>query len=487
MSTYTYESMNGIAIGWELLQQDSLLSYTLQQVQLPVISYTNEYCRNIVYDNIIQFCADFIQGAPAEFNNRPARQQDRYRRDENHGQEPENGNTGQGVETGNGVQETENGNDAQQPDNGNGAQQPDNGNDAQQPDNGNTGQGVETGNGVQETGNDAQQPDNGNGAQQPDNENDAQQPDNGNDAQQPDNGNGAQQPDNGNDAQQPDNGNTGQGVETGNGVQGTGNDAQQPDNGNTGQGVETGNGVQEAGNDAQQPDNGNDAQQPDNKNGAQQPDNGNDAQPPDNGNGVQELDNGNDAQQPDNGNVLQYPGNLNSGEGLENANSGQANDESDNHESPEIVHDFEIQFRNRYFPTIMVPKNYDKLKQRTQSCDEPITSYIDDIINLCREIDPTMSDSIFMQHLMSEINPDFRKEMSRHVSCMNTLNEFLKYAKIEPALYDTFEKSRQLSIESKQSNFTFNHSRISTLTAMIKQPKFRYHYIKQNSRSHFLS
>ncbi|CAF4178155.1 unnamed protein product, partial [Rotaria sordida] len=302
----------------------------------------------------------------------------------------------------------------------------------------------ETGNGVQETGNDAQQPDNGNGAQQPDNENGAQQPDNGNGAQQPDNGNDAQQPDNGNDAQQPDNGNGAQQPDNGNGAQqpDNGKDAQQPDNGNTGQGVETGNGVQET---------------------------------------------GNDAQQPDNGNVLQYPGNLNSGEGLENANSGQANDESDNHESPEIVHDFEIQFRNRYFPTIMVPKNYDKLKQRTQSCDEPITSYIDDIINLCREIDPTMSDSIFMQHLMSEINPDFRKEMSRHVSCMNTLNEFLKYAKIEPALYDTFEKSRQLSIESKQSNFTFNHSRISTLTAMIKQPKFRYHYIKQNSRSHFLS
>ncbi|CAF3614331.1 unnamed protein product [Rotaria sordida] len=62
MSTYTYESMNGIAIGWELLQQDALLSYTLQQVQLSVISYTNECCRNVVYDNIMQFCADFIQG-----------------------------------------------------------------------------------------------------------------------------------------------------------------------------------------------------------------------------------------------------------------------------------------------------------------------------------------------------------------------------------------------------------------------------------------
>ncbi|CAF2997190.1 unnamed protein product [Rotaria sp. Silwood2] len=62
MSTYPYESMNGTVIGWGRLQQDGLSSYTLQQVELPIISYTNKYCRNVVNDNIIQFCAGFIEG-----------------------------------------------------------------------------------------------------------------------------------------------------------------------------------------------------------------------------------------------------------------------------------------------------------------------------------------------------------------------------------------------------------------------------------------
>ncbi|CAF4939328.1 unnamed protein product, partial [Rotaria sp. Silwood2] len=62
MSTYPYESMNGTVIGWGRLQQDGLSSYTLQQVELPIISYTNKYCRNVVNYNIIQFCAGFIEG-----------------------------------------------------------------------------------------------------------------------------------------------------------------------------------------------------------------------------------------------------------------------------------------------------------------------------------------------------------------------------------------------------------------------------------------
>lgn len=57
---------------------------------------------------------------------------------------------------------------------------------------------------------------------------------------------------------------------------------------------------------------------------------------------------------------------------------------------------------------------------------------------------------------MSGINPDFRKELSRRESSMNTLNEFLKYVKIEQDLYDTFEKSRKLSIESQQQQPYFS-------------------------------
>ncbi|CAF1684536.1 unnamed protein product, partial [Rotaria magnacalcarata] len=161
-------------------------------------------------------------------------------------------------------------------------------------------------------------------------------------------------------------------------------------------------------------------------------------------------------------------------------NIAKVNEESNNHEVLEIVRgkliqaaglwfdnhehifkkwsDFETTFRNRYFSTTIIHKKFAKLKQRTHLSDEPVTSYTDDIINLSRDIDPTMSDSIIIQHPMSGINPEFRKELSRHQSCMNSLDECLKYTKIEQDLYDTFEKTHQLAIESNQSQFSNYHS-----------------------------
>ncbi|CAF3145732.1 unnamed protein product [Rotaria sp. Silwood2] len=165
----------------------------------------------------------------------------------------------------------------------------------------------------------------------------------------------------------------------------------------------------------------------------------------------------------------------------------KANDESDNPEILEIVRgkltqsagmwfdnnesifkkwsDFETAFRNRYFPTTLAHQNFDKLKQRKQQHDEPVTSYFDDVVKLCREIDPDMSDKIIIHHLMSGLNPDFKKELSRRESSMNTLSEFLKHAKIEEDLYDTFEKSP-----------------ISSLTTWVKQPTPRYHNLKPDNR-----
>ena len=106
-----------------------------------------------------------------------------------------------------------------------------------------------------------------------------------------------------------------------------------------------------------------------------------------------------------------------------------------------------VRFRNRCFSSPMTHKEFDKLNQRKQSHGELVTFYIDDVVNLCREIDPNMSDSIIIQHLMSRLNPDFRKEVSRYESCMKVLSEFLKHAKIEQDLCDTIEKPRRLSFE----------------------------------------
>ncbi|CAF4751811.1 unnamed protein product, partial [Rotaria sp. Silwood2] len=165
----------------------------------------------------------------------------------------------------------------------------------------------------------------------------------------------------------------------------------------------------------------------------------------------------------------------------------KANDESDNHEILEIVRgkltqsagiwfdnnenkfnkwaDFETAFRNRYFSTTMIHKKFDTLKQRKQLHDEPVTSYFDDVVNLCREIDPAMSEQIIIQHLMSGVNPDFKKELSRRESSMNTSNEFLKYVKIEQDLYDTFEKSRNVSLKSPQPYYNHDRSSAPSLTA----------------------
>jgi hypothetical protein len=54
--------MNATAIGWGNLQQNSSQSYPLEQVQLPIISYQNRYCANLVDNTSLQFCAGFIQG-----------------------------------------------------------------------------------------------------------------------------------------------------------------------------------------------------------------------------------------------------------------------------------------------------------------------------------------------------------------------------------------------------------------------------------------
>jgi len=187
----------------------------------------------------------------------------------------------------------------------------------------------------------------------------------------------------------------------------------------------------------------------------------------------------------------------------------KANDESENREILEIVRgkltqsagiwfdnnesifgkwsDFETAFRNRYFSTTLIHQKFDKLKKRKQLQEESVTSYFDDVVNLCREIDSNMSDPIIIQHLMSGINPEFKKELSRRESSMNTLKEFLKHVKVEQDLYETFEKSRNVSLEQRQQQqpyFELNHPAIPSLTAMVKQSTQRYYTKPDDRRSY---
>jgi hypothetical protein len=183
----------------------------------------------------------------------------------------------------------------------------------------------------------------------------------------------------------------------------------------------------------------------------------------------------------------------------------KATNESENHELLEIVRgkltksagiwfdnnetkfkkwsDFETAFRNRYISTTITPKKFEQLKQRQQKPDEAIITYCDEIINLCREVDPQMSDQTIIQHLLSGLDPNFRKELSRRESAMNTLDEFLKYAKIEQDLNDTFEKFRTSSIDPQQPYFDYDRPSNPTLTAAINSRKQLYQNIKRNDPS----
>ncbi|CAF4018800.1 unnamed protein product [Rotaria magnacalcarata] len=149
----------------------------------------------------------------------------------------------------------------------------------------------------------------------------------------------------------------------------------------------------------------------------------------------------------------------------------------------DIYADFESACRNRYFSTTAIHKKFDKLKQRKQLFDEPVTTYIDDIVNLCKEVDPTMSDSIIIQHLMSGLNPNLRMELCRHAACIHTLHEFMKYAKIEQDLYDTFGKSRTSSPElTQRPYYELDNTTTPQVTTTIRQPRQQYKDTKQDGR-----
>ena len=109
--------------------------------------------------------------------------------------------------------------------------------------------------------------------------------------------------------------------------------------------------------------------------------------------------------------------------------------------------DFEMAFRNRYFSTTMISAKFEKLSQRMQRYDESVTAYFDEVITLCKEIDPKMPDAIIIQHLMKGINPEFRKELTRRQSTISTLTEFLKHAKLEQDLHDTFTQSQTMNVQ----------------------------------------
>ena len=133
--------------------------------------------------------------------------------------------------------------------------------------------------------------------------------------------------------------------------------------------------------------------------------------------------------------------------------------------------EFEATFRSRYFSITMIRTKFDKLTQRKQRYDESVTSYFDEIVTLCREIDPNMPDTVIIQHLMSGINPEFRRELSRRESAMQVLTEFLKHAKIEQDLHDTFSELQDVGINQPPPFATYHLSSLMDPPPSIRKPE----------------
>ncbi|CAF1539566.1 unnamed protein product [Adineta ricciae] len=136
--------------------------------------------------------------------------------------------------------------------------------------------------------------------------------------------------------------------------------------------------------------------------------------------------------------------------------------------------DFESAFRDRYISTTITPKKFEQLKQRQQKPNESITTYCDETINLCREVDSAMPDSTIIQYLLSGLDTNIRKELSCRESAMNSLTEFLKYAKIEQDLNDTFNQTTALSLNQHQPYFVHHNELNPSFTAAIYPNKSRY-------------
>ncbi|CAF1509212.1 unnamed protein product, partial [Didymodactylos carnosus] len=131
----------------------------------------------------------------------------------------------------------------------------------------------------------------------------------------------------------------------------------------------------------------------------------------------------------------------------------------------EIIRDlfeFEIAFVSRYSSSLNKLTKFDKLLQRKQQDNESVTNYYDEIVPLCREVDVKMSESTIIQHLLTGVKSEFRKELFRQ-SPFESLINFLQAAKKEEDLQKTLEKSLNTDFKTEQPYFTFNIQRESTV------------------------
>lgn len=62
LTIYPFESTESTVAGWGSLKENGSMSYTLQQIQLPIMSNNNKNCLEQISETRTQFCAGFDQG-----------------------------------------------------------------------------------------------------------------------------------------------------------------------------------------------------------------------------------------------------------------------------------------------------------------------------------------------------------------------------------------------------------------------------------------
>ncbi|CAF1120699.1 unnamed protein product [Didymodactylos carnosus] len=134
---------------------------------------------------------------------------------------------------------------------------------------------------------------------------------------------------------------------------------------------------------------------------------------------------------------------------------------------------FETFFRSRYSSTMKSQTKFSELLQRKQQPDEPMATYFNDMVSLCREVDTGMTERIIVQHLMNGVRPEFRKQLSRHDPQIDQIATFLTVAKKEQDIHEQFEKFQEMKIQPQQPYF-FMNPESTTLIAVIHQRPYRH-------------
>ncbi|CAF1075874.1 unnamed protein product [Didymodactylos carnosus] len=107
--------------------------------------------------------------------------------------------------------------------------------------------------------------------------------------------------------------------------------------------------------------------------------------------------------------------------------------------------------------------------------------YFDDIVALCKELDSSMSEKIIVQRLMNGIRPEFRMPLFRHEPLIQHIEVFLKTAKKEQDIQETFQKLDELKFTDSKPYFALNPKSIPFTATVQQQPYQHPHHLARTS------